>query len=1204
RTYADVHSSGLTSRIVKYHKESGGVLQRSMSFNNLHQPITQPRKSSITSSSYNHKPNLPPLSMTQIAPPEHSFYCGNTLPSLLRSNSLMGVEKCSEQLSRENRPILHPQLLHHENEPTRSVLEELKEISRKRINSGVSQRLIGSSSSGLIKNKYFQDIQQNEFNTKKSCNRIADFVDHHNMHPHPHSQQMSALQSPAAVKRHRELSVAVPLRLHHAPIIVPQQHQHQQQQQQHHQLQQQQQINMTYGANNNHSPQQSPEQVAKRRNCSYSNDISSSLSSSKLHSNKRKLYDMREKVRLEIDNATSVTRESSTSPDNSPRQNAAKIQRRHPKSDLRLEHLTKSQSTPITPLPATPAQRTVSEPTLQQLPITQEEVAVSPRPKLTLFNAQQQQLKQRERTLDLESPDADVDAGEYAGIHFVKPKQQNTFNGVKNSNLERTQKTKLALMLSSLRGEIYQDEPERRLDDETDAKLQLIVTATSTATLSVASVTTTAPAPATAVTLSLVTTTAAAATTPASTTKPVILNMTAPTSNNIPELISLKKTATTNLIVPANHSEATTNLTSNTNGPVPNGLKLPTSTAITFASPKAAETMPSNEAALKMLIAETALPLTTTTTSAGLFPFDNTTITTTTTITNALKTKVATTAAITAPTITFGNIATAAASVATPELTTVTAVTTATGVPATSSMFAFGSITAAKPTTLAAPITTKKPTTFSFGNATSNNAVPAFKMDSWSSTPLESAARSSQSLSNAFKATIPAAGKAVPTTAHSTTNSSKVFSFGNSTTNTMTHNAAAPVAPTAMPIFSQSAAIAPPSAPLFNFNTATTLATTASLPPSTVSNNSSGIFTFAAGGVGGAAGGAPAVVKPVAKATPFALPSNNKMNVFSLGGGSGGVPPKTPAIPAAPSSFNFNAASTAPSAANTNNFSFNATPKKTPIFGSSAAETTTAGKPFTFGGNVAITEQQPQSTAPAAASGGGPQPQHAGGFSFAAVAQKSETTNLFGTPAVTGVVKPSFNFGGNTAPSMVAAQAPAAFGGFATPATPGTKPFTFGPPTTSPPAGNVTSPMGGNLFTSAATQQRQQQHKSSDFFSPTNNSNGGQSAAPALANVNAPFAFGGATSPPQMNTMSKPFTFGGSSSATPSSNMFGSPAPASSQPGAFNFSSTASPVPGNAVTSDMQGGATAQQLNSGNVFALPNTPESRPMRRATRRLQK
>jgi len=79
--------------------------------------------------------------MTQIAPPERSFYSGNTLPSLLRSNSLAGVvQKTSEQeqLSRENRPILHPPHPQHESEPTRSVLEELKEISRKRINTGVS----------------------------------------------------------------------------------------------------------------------------------------------------------------------------------------------------------------------------------------------------------------------------------------------------------------------------------------------------------------------------------------------------------------------------------------------------------------------------------------------------------------------------------------------------------------------------------------------------------------------------------------------------------------------------------------------------------------------------------------------------------------------------------------------------------------------------------------------------------------------------------------------------------------------------------------------------------------------------------------------------------------------------------------------------------------------------------------------------------
>ncbi|XP_060647723.1 mucin-5AC [Drosophila nasuta] len=1217
KTYADVHSSGLASRIVKYHMESRGGLQRSMSFNHIHQPIIQPRRSSIATSPLSHKPSLPSLSMTRIAPPERSFYCGNTLPSLLRSNSLLGIEKCSDPLSRENRPILHPQPLEHENEPTRSVLEELKEISRKRINS--------------------DDIQQNEYNTKKSCNRVVDFVDHHNMHshPYPHSQPLSALQTPTGVKRHRELSVAVPLRMHHSPIVLPLQHHHlQQQQQQHlqnHQLQQQQQQNQLHmkygGSNNNHSPQQSPEQIAKRRNCSYSNDISSSLSSSKLHSNKRKLYDMREKVRLDTGNTRFATSCGSRSPDNSPTQHAAKIQRRQPMAaDLRLEHLTKSQSTPITTLPATSAQRAVSAPILPQAIIqekTETVATASPRPKLTLFNTQQLQCKQPERTVGAESLDTDVDAGEYAGIHFVKPKQQNSFNGIKNSHVERTQKTKLALMLSSLKGEIYQNdaESETRLSDEPDAKqLQPIVTTTTAATLVVTTVTATTPTitgtssekttsttlttsasdatitkPADAkiaISASTVTTipTTTAAETVIPTTKSVILSMTtitpasstAQTSNNSLNLISFNNSATTTKPLPPANSEVSSNLKANSSS-VLSGLKLTTNTTnaatapITFDSPKTADTTNQNEAAsIKKSIAPTVPVLTSTTTSTGVFSFGNTTVTAATT-TNASAVSV-TTSPITSPTFTFCNATTPAASAAT------AVPTTATDASAKSLMFTFGSAAPTKSTMVADSTTTNKTTTFSFGNISNNKAVPAFKMDNWAPKPLETVSDSSQNLDNTFKAPT---STAAPTNIQNTTAASKAFSFGTNTSTT-TASVAGAIVPTGTPIFGQ--AVATPS---FSFNSATTATTTAPLAASTSSNNSPGIFTFAASGTGGT----PAVVKPVAKATPFSLPTSNKTNVFSFGGGTGGITTKTSGTATASSSLNFSATPTAPPAANKNSFSFNATPKQTPIFGSGTTENATAAKPFTFGGTAAATEQQPQSTVAAAPGGGG------GGFSFAAVAQKNESVNLFGTLAATSVVNPSFNFGGNPAPSMTStgttAPAPAAFGGFATPAAPVSKPFTFG---AGPPASDAASPMGGNLFASAVAATQQQQNKPGGFFSTTNNSNG---VAPAPANANAPFAFGGATSLPQMNSTPKPFAFGATSATTPTPNIFASPTPAPTHGGpAFNFGSTTSPVPGNTPRPDMHGGPTAQQVNSGNVFALPNTPESRPIRRATRRLQK
>ncbi|EDV93462.1 GH25310, isoform B [Drosophila grimshawi] len=466
KTYADVHSSGLTSRIAGYQQESSRGLQRSMSYNNVYNPMTLPRRIAPLN-----KRVLPAVSITHIAPPERSFFCGSTLPSLLRSNSLLGVEKNTEQLSRENRPIMHPPPLQHESEPTRSVLEELKEISRKRINSG--------------------EIQPNDF--KKSCSRMTDYVDHHHHHPQQQQQhqqqqqqQLSMLQLQSGLKRQRELTVTVPLRQYHSPISLS--HQLHQQQQQHHQQHHHQQFQMS---GHHYSVSVSPEQLAKRRNCSHSNEIAGSLSSSKLLSSKRQL------------NSSTVSgSSSSSSPESSPRQQVAKIQRNQSNTiNLHLEHLTRAQSVPITPLPATPAQRTQSapEPNLQAVPKPETPA----KPKLTLFNAsqhqkqqqQQQQQSQREQEFDLDSPD--VDASEYAGIQFVKPKQQNALGTQKNSNLERTQKTKLALMLSSLKGEIYQDETD--LSDEPDAMTTPIkpttIATTRTATLTTATATTTTTKP-------------------------------------------------------------------------------------------------------------------------------------------------------------------------------------------------------------------------------------------------------------------------------------------------------------------------------------------------------------------------------------------------------------------------------------------------------------------------------------------------------------------------------------------------------------------------------------------------------------------------------------------------------------------------------------------------------------------------------------
>lgn len=66
---------------------------------------------------------------------EKSTFYGNTISSLLRSNSVVGIQS---KRTEENRPIIHPPPTENDMAPTRSVLDVLKEISRKRINSDVS----------------------------------------------------------------------------------------------------------------------------------------------------------------------------------------------------------------------------------------------------------------------------------------------------------------------------------------------------------------------------------------------------------------------------------------------------------------------------------------------------------------------------------------------------------------------------------------------------------------------------------------------------------------------------------------------------------------------------------------------------------------------------------------------------------------------------------------------------------------------------------------------------------------------------------------------------------------------------------------------------------------------------------------------------------------------------------------------------------
>ncbi|XP_017142116.1 nuclear pore complex protein Nup214 isoform X2 [Drosophila miranda] len=1252
KTFADVHSSGLASRIVAYHNDStvGGRrgLQRSISVSNLYNPLKQPRRT--PSSPLPYRPSPPSLSMTRIAPPERSFYCGSSLPGLLRSNSVVGVHKVSnnehEQLSRENRPILHPHPPQHESEPTRSVLEELKEISRKRINSG----------------------KQHEF-FKRSCHRIGDFVDHHH-HPTPVT----------TFKRQRELSVAVPLRHHHAatmvpPLAPPTQTQHH--------------LQPTEAV--------SPEQLAKRRNCSYNNDIASSLSSSRRHVTKRKLYEMRESMRQTSMEGTA----NGSSPENSPSAPVSKMQR---KTDA--EPIAIANSLPIVGVPVVAPSRTISAPAMgQQHQINTElhrNTAVdlplaASKPKLTLFNTKQtqQQVQEQTKHYDLESPD--VDAGEYAGINFVKPKQQNSLSGVKNPSVERTHKTKLAIMLSGLRGEIYQGEEEE--PDEMDAPVSpktpikpIVLTTTKAVSLNTT----------TKVSLSTITKT----TTTSSSDKPIILSdkVIAPA----PGTGTATATAT-----------ATTTMT--------NGLQPKLLFGQAPTTPATAEAAAPNESSKETPTAVSTAPTTSSSMAATPVLTFGSQKSTATVIGAPLKTTsvFAPTISAPAPVLSFGKsppvdtaipfklesnptnkmngiptIGTATTSVSTPaataspaamtfgSTTTNNATSTAefmfgkteeSSAPAAAKppVFSFAGSTASAPT----PTPTQTPTatatpspatgtgTSLFGNPQPHNnsfgsAFTQPEANKAATTVPEPAKPSAiigvkpnfggNSFGSAFKqpaATVAATATttttiAEPTKAFSftgTTNTaaaatSNLFAFGSAAVAKPAEPAPAPApapAPTSGNIFGQSATASTPA--LFSFGGAAAAAasntiketkpafafggdasaTTAVQSNGSNSSGSNNLFNFGAGVTSEAPpsfGGATSTNAPSNSAFSFSTAQKPTSQIgnnaaptaakpFAFGGGQPQVPETT--------------ASTAGSAASPGGFSFVAAAGKKEAAASGASlfgtpnNASTGVKPsFSFGGSS--NNQGAATATPPAGQQQQSAPGQPGAFSFAAVAKKETSgASIFGQPAATATpsasIKPSFSFGGssnNTQNAPSAHVAAPSFGGFGAPAVPATsnqsKPFAFGGTTTAAP--NATPAIGGNLFASAVSAVQNQAKPGGFAFGGTTT----KTNAPAPPG-NAPFSFGGAAaggmaSPPSSQNVNtaKPFSFGGGVSA------FGSPSPspvqaaAATNPGAGAFSFGSPAPPSASVAPGM-----SQQINAGNMFALPpSTSEQRPIRRATRRLQK
>ncbi|XP_070137692.1 nuclear envelope pore membrane protein POM 121 [Drosophila bipectinata] len=1269
KTFADVHSSGLASRIVSYHDNSlggRGGLQRSMSASNLYNPMLKPRR--MPGAPLPYKATVPALSLTKIAPPERSFYSGNTLPSLLRSNSLVGVvHKASEQeqLSRENRPIMHPPHPQHDSEPTRSVLDELKEISRKRINSG--------------------DPQSPHDFTKRSCQRV-DFVDHLSFHHHQQQHQQT-------LKRQRELTVAVPLRHHSMVLAAPPPtlpHIH---------------------SNGSISPQQSPEQLAKRRNCSFNNGIASSLSSSRRHTNKRKLFNLRESIQSQVNDSV----RSGNSPDTSPVENAAKVQRK-----VDAVAISKARSMPPVSSATTavlPRTQSVPQPQSAVQPATKcSPTEVQPRttkPKLTLFNATQNEKKEQtpQKLKDLDSPD--VDAGEYAGIQFVKPKQQSSSLGVRNLNADRTTKTKLAIMLSGLKGELYQGEP-----DELDATLpkagalptpikptvvaptvpattgikttvsptkpvilsnqfikppqEASAAAASSSTTTLGTVTSTAKSPA-AAEVKPIPSLPAVVSAPSSTAAPTPTTAASPKSTDAaPKPFSFGTTSTASTTPVSVSTPAFSFGQKPTSGPLgaaATGFKLETPISKTLTTPTTTST--ETPAAISLSFGAPPKPVTSSpafggppkpaTSSAPALNF-------------GMAGPTAGSTGTSAPMPVFG--APAAASSAPKAPTATVAPLTSSGIaPAPGNTlgsteppkpFAFGQASSAKSESSAG--SAAKPAVFSFGGSPAQAPAPA--------APQPTDLFGSQSKAPAFGGAFSAPTATKPEPAKPGIFGSQANSFGSAFKPSNPAVAAAvpaePTNPFSFNATTPTASAPKPSTNLFSFGGATTPAKPAapaetpnasSNPPIFGQAKLSTIIAFGGGSTSGSSGTAD---------------QNKPAFAFGGGGGAGGGGAGDASKPSSVFSFggedksNTAAAPPAPSTSTStsNGFGFGQVQKpSTPMFGSGSTATqdnTNAmggSKPFSFGGSqqpaapsgggfsfasVAKKAEEPKPSTNifgSPASGGNAsfgfggngnnqavaQPAVAsGGFSFASVAGEKEepaSNNLFGNPGATnpGVVKPAFNFGGSTSSTPQAApsfgggstsatqaapsfgggststpsfgggisstpQAAPSFGGFGAAASttaPGptaqsNKPFAFGGSS----AG--AAPPGGNLFASAVAAAQSQPSKPASFSF-------GAAAKPPASNAtgNAPFSFsgaaaGGIASQPSNQSMNTPkqFSFGGASS-NPVPNAFASPAP--------------SPVPTNASAGAFNyGGATTTPTQPG----PPGTPENRPIRKATRRLQK
>lgn len=217
---------------------------------------------------------------------------------------------------------------------------------------------------------------------------------------------------------------------------------------------------------------------AKKRVCNYNNDITSSLSSSIKRRDNEKKRDSNSPNHAVVTNSDSYEIQN------------AKVQRlqdckNNTQTTIRLENMANNLRKietvkPISPLPKTPCVQNEDIPhqrcTYTHPYNSNEAVSMDTNPqtnkqRLTLFNKKYEEdvgdkdavLFSSENVNELSSCD------ECAGIPFVKPKKI-SISGLKNPIMERTQKSKLALMLSGLKGELYRDPETDKVDSPSENK--------------------------------------------------------------------------------------------------------------------------------------------------------------------------------------------------------------------------------------------------------------------------------------------------------------------------------------------------------------------------------------------------------------------------------------------------------------------------------------------------------------------------------------------------------------------------------------------------------------------------------------------------------------------------------------------------------------------------------------------------------------